>query len=212
MPREDSDAAEEVQKRFIAEGVDLRLGYETVRFEKQAEAYQLICRKDGQEQKIEFDALLLAVGRRANTSGFGLENLGIKINDNGTINVNEHLQTSLPNIYACGDVAGPYQFTHTAAHQAWYAAVNGLFGVLRKFKVDCRVIPWSTFTDPEMARIAEYVQAMKYGIGINKILGTIHIYPTLTESNKYVAGEWKRAHVSATTLTMVEKFHRWRRS
>ncbi|MCP5209548.1 MAG: FAD-dependent oxidoreductase [Hahellaceae bacterium] len=273
LPREDHDVADVVQKRFVAEGVNLKLGYETKRFEKTNDGYELICQKDGAEERLAFDVLLLAVGRKANVSGFGLEKLGIKINDNGTIKVNEYLQTTVPNIYACGDVAGPYQFTHTAAHQAWYAAVNSLFGLFRRFKVDYRVIPWSTFTDPEVARvglneqdaqtqniayektvygiddldraiadgeahgfvkvltvpgkdkilgvtivghhagdlIAEYVQAMKYGIGMNKILGTIHIYPTLTESNKYAAGEWKRAHVSPRTLAWVEKFHLWRR-
>ncbi len=273
LPREDHDVADAVQKRFVAEGVNLKLGYATKRFEKTNDGYELVCQKEGIEERIAFDVLLLAVGRKANVSGFGLEKLGIKINDNGTIKVNEYLQTTVPNIYACGDVAGPYQFTHTAAHQAWYAAVNSLFGLFRRFKVDYRVIPWSTFTDPEVARvglneqdaqtqniayektvygiddldraiadgeahgfvkvltvpgkdkilgvtivghhagdlIAEYVQAMKYGIGMNKILGTIHIYPTLTESNKYAAGEWKRAHVSPRTLAWVEKFHLWRR-
>ncbi|MDJ0834518.1 MAG: FAD-dependent oxidoreductase, partial [Gammaproteobacteria bacterium] len=193
--------------------------------------------------------------------------------DRRTIEVNEFLQTNYPNIFACGDVAGPYQFTHTASHQAWYATVNALFGGVKKFRVDYRVIPWVTFTDPEVARvglneqeakeqgveyevttfgiddldraiadseahglvkvltvpgkdkilgvtiagehagdlIAEYVLAMKQGIGLNKILGTIHIYPTLAEANKYVAGEWKRAHAPQAVLQWVEKFHAWRR-
>jgi pyruvate/2-oxoglutarate dehydrogenase complex dihydrolipoamide dehydrogenase (E3) component len=170
-------------------------------------------------------------------------------------------------------VTGPYQFTHTAAHQSWYAAVNALFGRFKKFRVDYRVIPWSTFTDPEVARvglnekealekkidyevtrygiedldraiadsedhglvkvltrpgsdkilgvtivgphasdiIAEYVLAMKHGLGLNKILGTIHIYPTLAEANKYAAGEWKRAHAPEKLLGWVQKYHDWMR-
>ncbi len=280
LPREDEDAAALVQKKFIDEGVDLKLGYTTLRFERVGDGEQagtrkiLVVEKNGQEEQIEFDVLLLAVGRQANTSGFGLQELGVKINANGTVQVNDYLQTNIPTIYASGDVAGPYQFTHTAAHQAWYASVNSLFGLLKRFKADYRVIPWSTFTDPEVARvglneqeaqaqkipyektvfgiddldraiadsedhgfikvltvpgkdkilgvtivghhagdlIAEYVTAMKYGLGLNKILGTIHIYPTLTESNKYVAGEWKRAHVPHGILNWVAKFHAWRRN
>lgn len=273
LPREDADAAEWVQKKFLAEGVDLRLGYQTVRFEPADEGHRLIALHNGQEMAIEFDVLLLAVGRKANTTGFGLQELGIALNASGTIKVNEYLQTSMPTLYACGDVAGPYQFTHTAAHQAWYASVNSLFGRFKRFKADYRVIPWATFTDPEVARvglneqdakdqhipyektvfgiddldraiadsedhgfikvltvpgkdrilgvtivghhagdlIAEYVTAMKHGLGLNKILGTIHIYPTLTESNKYVAGEWKRAHAPQAVLGWVEKFHAWSR-
>ena len=230
-----------------------------------------MCERDGETVKIGFDELLIAVGRTANVTGFGLEELNIEVDR--TVVVNEFLQTRFPNIYAVGDVAGPYQFTHTSAHQAWYAAVNSLFGVVKKFKADYRVIPWATFTDPEVARvglneidakaanvqyevttygiddldraiadssdygfikvltvpgkdtilgvtivgehagdlIAEYVMAMKHKIGLNKVLGTIHIYPTLAESNKYVAGEWKRAHQPEMILGWVEKFHSWRR-
>ena len=216
---------------------------------------------------------MVAVGRRAHTEGLGLSALGITTRANGTIEVNERLQTRFPNIYACGDVAGPYQFTHTAAHQAWYAAVNALFGRLKSFKVDYRVIPWATFTSPEVARvglneddarqqgipyevtkygiddldraiadgvdqgfvkvltepgkdrilgvtivgesaaelISEYVLAMKHGLGLNKILGTIHIYPTLSEANKYAAGEWKKNHKPERLLRWVERFHTWQR-
>ncbi|MCG8610758.1 MAG: FAD-dependent oxidoreductase [Pseudomonadales bacterium] len=273
MPREDEDASTLVEQQFQKEGVTLKLGYNAKAFTAENGQYTLICEKDGREETIAFDTLLLAVGRKANTQGFGLENLNIATNENGTIRVNDFLQTSLPNVYACGDVASPYQFTHTAAHQAWYASVNSLFGSFKKFKVDYRVIPWTTFTDPEVARvglseaeaqaqniayevtrygiddldraiadseahgfvkvltvpgkdkilgvtivghhagelIAEYVTAMKYNLGLNKILGTIHIYPTLTESNKYAAGEWKRAHVSAKVLQWVEKYHAWKR-
>ena len=125
-----------------------------------------------------------------------------------TLPTNEYLQSILPNIYAAGDVAGPYQFTHVAAHQAWYAAVNALFGRFRMFKADYRVIPWATFIDPE---VAEYVLAMKHGLGLNKILGTIHTYPTMSEANKYVAGAWKRAHQPHRLLAWVARYHAWQR-
>jgi pyruvate/2-oxoglutarate dehydrogenase complex dihydrolipoamide dehydrogenase (E3) component len=225
----------------------------------------------GQEFAVEFDELLVAVGRSARLTGYGLESLGIP--SGRTIDTNAYLQTVFPNIYAAGDVAGPYQFTHTAAHQAWYASVNALFGDFKQFKADYRVIPSATFTDPEVARVglnereakeksiafevtryplddldraiadsaahgfikvltvpgkdtilgvtivgshagdvlAEYVLAMKHKLGLNKILGTIHTYPTMSEANKYVAGEWKRAHQPHTLLAWVEKFHTWRR-
>ncbi|GAA3929831.1 FAD-dependent oxidoreductase [Litoribacillus peritrichatus] len=274
MPREDKDVSEEVQKKFSKEGIDLRLGYTTKEFIKEGDQNLLLCDDaDGKQQRIEFDTLLLAVGRKPNTEGFGLDNLGIGLNPNGTIEVNEYLQTKFPNVYACGDVAGPYQFTHTASHQAWYTAVNGLFGMIKKFKVDYRVIPWATFTDPEVARvglneqeaieqnipydvttygiddldraiaddeahgfikiltvpgkdkilgativghhagdiIVEYVTAMKHNLGLNKILGTIHIYPTLTETNKFVAGNWKKANAPQKVLELLPKFHRWQR-
>lgn len=274
MPREDEDVSAEVQKRFIEEGIDLRLNYQPTEFITDNGQKVLLCTDiDGTEQRIEYDVLLLAVGRKANTEGFGLDKLNIPLTDKGTIEVNEFLQTRFPNIYACGDVAGPYQFTHTASHQAWYTAVNGLFGLFKKFKADYRVIPWATFSDPEVARvgineqeakaqgiaydvsrydiddldraiadgeahgfikvltvpgkdkilgvtivghhagdiIAEYVTAMKHGLGLNKILGTIHIYPTLAETNKFVAGNWKKANAPEKVLQFLEKFHAWRR-
>jgi pyruvate/2-oxoglutarate dehydrogenase complex dihydrolipoamide dehydrogenase (E3) component len=225
----------------------------------------------GTEIAIEFDVLLCAVGRVARLQGYGLEALGIETNR--TIVTNAYLETLYPNIFAAGDVAGPYQFTHTAAHQAWYAAVNALFGQFRKFKVDYRVIPWTTFIDPEVARVglneqearekgiayevtryglddldraiadgaahgfvkvltepgkdrilgvtivgehggdlmAEFVLAMKHGLGLNKILGTVHAYPTWAEANKYAAGEWKRAHAPQRVLAWLETYHSWRR-
>jgi pyruvate/2-oxoglutarate dehydrogenase complex dihydrolipoamide dehydrogenase (E3) component/uncharacterized membrane protein YdjX (TVP38/TMEM64 family) len=274
MPREDEDVSAEVQKRFIEEGIDLRLNHQPTEFITDNGQKVLLCTDiDGTEQRIEYDVLLLAVGRKANTEGFGLDKLNIPLTDKGTIEVNEFLQTRFPNIYACGDVAGPYQFTHTASHQAWYTAVNGLFGLFKKFKADYRVIPWATFSDPEVARvgineqeakaqgiaydvsrydiddldraiadgeahgfikvltvpgkdkilgvtivghhagdiIAEYVTAMKHGLGLNKILGTIHIYPTLAETNKFVAGNWKKANAPEKVLQFLEKFHAWRR-
>lgn len=273
MLREDPEVSNHVQQKFEREGIDVRVGCRAEKVEVRDGEKFLLCRVDDQVQEISFDQILVAVGRAANTSGMGLEELGVRITDRGTVEVNEYLQTNIPNIYACGDVAGPYQFTHTAAHQAWYVAVNSLFGSLKRFKVDYRVIPWATFTDPEVARvglneleaidqgidfevtrydiddldraiadeedhgfikvltapgsdkilgvtivghhagdaIAEYVQAMKHNIGLNKILSTIHIYPTLTESNKYVAGEWKKARAPQNVLAWVERYHTWRR-
>jgi len=273
MGREDPDVADMVQQRFEAEGIRVMVDTKAVAVEVEGEAKHLVCEFDGDTLKIPFDEIIVAVGRKANTSGFGLQELGVSLTDRGTVAVNDFLQTDFPNIYAVGDVAGPYQFTHVAAHQAWYAAVNSLFGMIKKFRADYRVIPWATFTDPEVARvglnetdakdagisyelttygiddldraiadssdygivkvltvpgkdkilgvtivgehagdlIAEYVLAMKHGLGLNKILGTIHIYPTLSESNKYVAGEWKRANQPEKLLSWVEKFHTWRR-
>ncbi|WP_281647770.1 FAD-dependent oxidoreductase [Parendozoicomonas sp. Alg238-R29] len=273
LPREDADVAEVVMEQFRKDGIDLRVGYEAVAFHKEGDKQWLEARHEGELKTIEFDVALLALGRKANTASLGMENLGLETNPNGTVTVNEYLQTKYPNIYACGDVAGPYQFTHAAAHQAWYAAVNALFGRFKKFKVDYSVMPWATFIDPEVARvglnemeakeqgieyevtrfgiddldraladgeakgfikvltvpgkdkilgctivgyhagelITEYITAMKHGLGLNKILGTIHIYPTLSETNKYAAGEWKKAHVPEKAMKFLEKFHAWNR-
>jgi len=196
----------------------------------------LVCEQGAETIRVPFDQIIVAVGRKPNTTGFGLEELGIELTDRGTIKTNDYLQTpKYTNIYAVGDVAGPYQFTHVAAHQAWYAAVNSLFGLFWKFRADYRVIPAiadssdhglvKVLTKPGKDTIlgvtiagehagdliAEYVLAMKHGLGLNKILGTIHIYPTSAEMNKYVAGEWKRAHQPETVLKWLEKFHTWRR-
>ncbi len=274
MNREDPEISELIKLKFIEDGVSVLVNTKAVGVETDDSGEkQLVCERDGEQIRIPFDQLFIAVGRKARTKGFGLEELDISIRDNGTIEVNEYLQTRFPNIYAVGDVAGPYQFTHVAAHQAWYASVNSLFGTFKKFRADYRVIPWATFTDPEIARvglseteakeqnkpyevttygiddldraiadsadhgfvkvltvpgkdkilgvtivganagelIAEYVLAMKHGLGLNKILGTIHIYPTMSEANKYAAGEWKRAHQPETLLKWVEKYHTWRR-
>jgi pyruvate/2-oxoglutarate dehydrogenase complex dihydrolipoamide dehydrogenase (E3) component len=262
-----------VQERFASEGVHLLTGHTAKRFFKRDGRDFVVAESEGGSVEVEFDTLIVAVGRAPRTSGFGLEEVGVRLRDNGSIDVNEYLQTRVPTIYACGDVTGPYQFTHVAAHQAWYTSVNSLFGIVRRFKVDYSVIPWATFTEPEIARvglnesdareqginyevtrygiddldraiadgeahgfvkvltvpgkdrilgvtivgehagdlIAEYVLAMRHGLGLNKILGTIHIYPTLAEANKYAAGEWKRAHAPARLLAWLGKFHRWRR-
>jgi len=273
LPREDPEVSEIVRKKFLEEGVAVLTGHKAKQFLLESGRKVLLCEADGKETRIEFDALLCAVGRVARTKGYGLEELGIGVTRARTIETNEFLQTIYPNIYACGDVAGPYQFTHTASHQAWYASVNALFSGLKKFRADYSVIPWATFTDPEVARvglseteakernipyelsvygiddldraiadesahgmvkvltvpgkdrilgatvvgehagdlIAEYVAAMRHGFGMNKILGTIHIYPTLAEANKYAAGVWKKAHAPQGLLRMVERFHAWRR-
>ena len=271
--REDPEVSGIVARRFRAEGVDVRLDHQAKRITVENGEKVLIAEHQGAEERVPFDQILVAVGRIANTQGYGLEELGIATTKARTIETNEFLQTRYPNIYACGDVAGPFQFTHTAAHQAWYTAVNTLFGALRKYRADYRVIPWATFIDPEVARvglnelearaqaipyevslygiedldraiadgeasgfvkvltvpgkdrilgvtlvgehagdlIAEFVMAMKHGLGLNKLLGTIHIYPTLAEANKYAAGVWKRAHTPKRLLRWLERYHAWRR-
>ncbi len=273
MGREDPEISDAIRKKFETEGIQVMTSH-LVREIAALDGHNiLICEHNGEEIHIRFDAILVAVGRIANTSGFGLEDIGVEIAKNRTIQTDELLRTNFPNIFCAGDVAGPYQFTHTAAHQAWYASVNSLFGAFKTFKTDYRVIPWATFTDPEVARvglnekeaeekkigyevttykiddldraiadsenhgmvkvltepgkdrilgvtimgphasdiIAEFVLAMKHGLGLNKILGTIHIYPTLAEANKYAAGNWKKAHAPEKLLQWVEKYHKWKR-
>lgn len=271
MIREDMEVSELVQRRFGAEGIAVLVDHRAKEFVVDHGEKILIAEHSGMEVRIAFDALLVAVGRIANVTGYGLEELGIAAPR--TIEANAFLQTRYPNIYAAGDVAGPFQFTHAAAHQARYAAVNALFDPFHKFRVDYSVIPSATFVEPEVARvgineseahernipydvtlygmdeldraitdgevegfikvltvpgkdrilgvtivgehagdlIAEYVLAMRHGIGLNKILGTIHIYPTLAEANKYVAGNWKKAHAPQKLLACVARFHSWRR-
>ncbi len=273
LPREDPEFSHMLMAQMQNEGVDLRLSCEPKSFAMRNGEKTLLAEHEGIPIEIPFDELLIAAGRKANSQGFGLEELNIALRSNGTIEVNEYLQTTIPSIYAVGDVTGPFQFTHSASHQAWYAAVNGLFGSLKKFKVDYSVIPWATFTEPEIARvglneqearakdiayevttygiddldraiadetayglvkvltvpgkdkilgvtiageeagdlIAEFVMAMRHGLGLNKILGTIHIYPTMTEANKFVAGNWKKAHVSAKVMKWLQRYHAWRR-
>ena len=271
--REDPEISQMITDKFRKEGIKVLVDHQARGFRQNADSKTIICESNGKVVEIEFDELLVAVGRKPNTEGYGLEELGIPLTKQGTIQTNQYLQTCYPNIYACGDVAGPYQFTHTAAHQAWYASVNALFGKFKKFKADYSVIPWATFTDPEVARvglnelqarengipyevttydindldraiadeeafglvkvltvpgkdkvlgativgdhagdlITEYISAMRHGIGLNKILGTIHIYPTLAEANKFAAGVWKKAHAPVALLKWVERFHRWQR-
>ena len=153
LMREDADVIALMQERFAAEGVRVLTGHQALRVESAAGEKRLVCAEDGDEVVVPFDAMLVAVGRAPNTAGLGLEEVGVALNERREVAVDEYLRTSVPTIYACGDVTGPYQFTHTASHQAWYAAVNPLFGALRRFKVDYSVIPWTTFTDPEVARV-----------------------------------------------------------
>jgi len=278
MLREDPEVSALVAESLRADGVKLLAGHQALRVEHDGpdagDTKRLIVKHGDTELAIEFDTLLCAAGRSPRVEGFGLEALGIPITSRKTIETDACLQTRYPNIYAVGDVAGPYQLTHVAAHQAWYAAVNALFGRFKRFKVDYSVIPWATFTDPEVARVglseteaqeqgircevtrydlkdldraiaddaargfikvltvpgkdrilgvtivgehaadllAEYVLAMKHGLGLNQIFGTIHTYPTMSEANKYAAGEWKRAHAPRKLLAWVERFHAWERS
>jgi pyruvate/2-oxoglutarate dehydrogenase complex dihydrolipoamide dehydrogenase (E3) component/uncharacterized membrane protein YdjX (TVP38/TMEM64 family) len=269
LAREDPEISEMIRRRFAEEGIEVLLGHRAKRFEGKT----LVCESHGREVRVGFDQVLCALGRLPNTAGYGLEELGVPLTKARTVETNAYLQTLYPNIYACGDVAGPYQFTHTASHQAWYAAVNALFGGLRRFRADYSVIPWATFTDPEVARvglneteakaqnipyevavfnfeeldraiaddaaqglvkvltvpgkdrilgatiagehaadlIVEFIAAMKHGIGLNKVLNTIHIYPTLAEGNKYAAGVWKKAHAPQGVLGKLERFHAWMR-
>lgn len=273
MVREDPEVSELVRLSLIHDGVDVLVGHEAIRVETHGDQKVLVVRHDLEEKSIPFDDILVAVGRSPRVTGFGLEELGIDLTPKGTVQTNEYLQALYPNIYAVGDVASPFQLTHTAAHQAWYAAVNALFGQFKRFKVDYSVIPWTTFTDPEVARVglseseataakvpfevtrfelneldraiadgsttgfvkvltvpgkdkilgvtivgehagdllAEFVLAMRHGLGLNKILGTIHTYPTLAEANKYAAGAWKRAHAPKGVLAWLEKLHRFNR-
>ncbi|MGE6246180.1 FAD-dependent oxidoreductase [Psychrobacter proteolyticus] len=271
MGKEDLEVSTFAHQSLTESGVNILTSHQAMRCEMRDGKKYIIVKHNETEIDIEYDELLCAVGRSARLEGYGLEALGIETNR--TIVTNEYLETLYPNIFAAGDIVGPYQFTHVAAHQGWYAAVNGLFGNLKKFKVDYRVIPWVTFIDPEVARvgineqeaidkgidyeitrfefeeldraitdsaakgfikvitpkgkdkilgvtvvsehagdlIAEFVLAMKHGLGLNKILGTIHSYPTWAEGNKYAAGEWKRAHAPETVLSWLEKYHTWRR-
>jgi dihydrolipoamide dehydrogenase len=271
--REDQEVSAAVTEKFRKEGIDVRLEHTAKQFTIENGEKILIAEHQGNEVRIPFDQVLLAIGRVANTTGYGLEDIGVELSPRRTVQVDAFQATNYPNIFACGDVAGPYQFTHIAAHQAWYAAVNALFGDFKKFRTDYSVIPWATFTEPEVARvglneqdakdqniayevstygiddldravadgeahgfvkvltkpgkdkilgvtivgehagdlIAEFVLAMKHGLGLNKVLGTIHIYPTLAEANKYVAGVWKRNHAPERLLQWVARYHAWRR-
>lgn len=270
LAREDEDVSALVLAAQERAGVTVLSGHDALRVEIGSER-QLVVTQQGREQAIGFDALIVAVGRSARLTGYGLEELGIATDS--TVVTDDYLATIYPNIYAAGDVAGPYQFTHVASHQAWYASVNALFGQFRRFKADYRVIPRATFVDPEVARVglneqeateqgvahevttyplheldraiaesattgfvkvltvpgkdsilgvtivgdhaaellAEYVLAMKHGLGLNKILGTIHTYPTMAEANKFAAGEWKKARKPEALLRWVERYHTWRR-
>ena len=273
MPREDEEVSNFVMSRFREEGIEILTAHQAVRVEGNAGERRLILNSPAGEVAVAFDKLLIAIGRVARTEGFGLEKLGIGLSPQKTIAVNEFLETELPHIYVCGDAAGPYQFTHFAAHQAWYASVNALFKGVRRFAVDMRVVPAATYVDPEVARVglneqeakakgiayevtryglddldraiadseahgfvkvltpvgkdtllgvtivgshagellAEWTLAMKHGLGLGKIMGTIHAYPTWAESAKYAAGEYRKARQPLALLAWLQKFHAWRR-
>jgi pyruvate/2-oxoglutarate dehydrogenase complex dihydrolipoamide dehydrogenase (E3) component/uncharacterized membrane protein YdjX (TVP38/TMEM64 family) len=170
MIREDAEVSEMVKKKFEAEGVKVLVNHKAKQVVVENGEKILVVENNGQEKRIAFDEILCAVGRIANTTGYGLEELGIPANR--VVETNEYLETLYPNIFACGDVAGPYQFTHTAAHMAWYAAVNALFGKFKKFKVDYSVVPWATFTDPEVARVGLNEQEAKE----KNIPHDVHVY------------------------------------
>jgi pyruvate/2-oxoglutarate dehydrogenase complex dihydrolipoamide dehydrogenase (E3) component len=273
LSREDKDAAQLVEQALERDGVTVLTQHKVKAFQhSDNEQIALLDGPDG-EKPVSFDAVLVALGRSANTTGFGLEKLDIPVTERGTIQVNEYLQTAYPNIYAVGDVAGPFQLTHASAHQAWYAAVNALFGQFKRFRADYSVMPAATYTSPEVARVginekeakanqqevevtyygiddldraiadgndhgfikvltpkgkdtilgvtivgehagdllAEFTLAMRHGLGLNKILGTVHPYPTMSEAVKYTAGMWKQAHAPEKLLNWVEKYHRWMR-
>ena len=274
LTREDNEISQALHQHFISENIDVRTNTTCKEIVVENGKQFMVCTNEGQTQRIEFDKLLIAVGRTANTKGLGLEDVGVKLDASGNICVDDYLRTTThKNIYASGDVVGPYQFTHMAAHQSWYCTINALFSPFKKFKVDYSVVPWCTFTDPEIARvglnekeakelgisyettrygindldraiiesedqgivkvltkpgkdrvlgvtimgyhagdlITEYVSAMKHGIGLNKILSTIHIYPTMSEANKFAAGVWKKDHAPKQLLKWIQKFHAWRR-
>lgn len=273
MPRDDHDVAAVIDEHFRKLGINILLKSRATAVHNQNATHALIYEQDGKQHQLQFDKIFLAVGRKPNTDGVDWEKLGIELYANKTFKVDKFLRTTQKNIYACGDVIGPYQFTHVASHQAWFCSVNALFSPLKKFPVSYNVIPWCTFTEPEVAQvghteqtakqanldyevtkydvkeldraiaegkaygfvkvltqrgkdkvlgativahnagelITEYVSAMKHGIGLNKILSTIHCYPTMSEANKYAAGEWKRNHAPQWALKLVEKYHRLRR-
>ncbi|WP_439102299.1 FAD-dependent oxidoreductase [Congregibacter sp.] len=273
MPREDDDASSLVHARLEKKGVRILRNCEPQSFACTETGQRAHCQHNDEPLTLEFDRLLLAVGRTPNIEGMGLEELGIRTTDRGTIEVDDYLQTVIPTIYACGDIVGPYQFTHTASHQAWFATVNALLGHLKRFRVDYSVIPWATFTSPEVARVGlsedeakaqdidyevtrygiddldraiadsedegfvkvltepgrdrilgativsahagdlipEFVLAMKHGLGLNKILSTIHIYPTMGEANRFLAGEWKKARKPEKVLAWLERYQTWLR-
>lgn len=273
LPREDPEVAELVHASFRRQRISVHTNFSPLFFGFASGAQECVFDTARGQRRLSFDRVLLAVGRSANVEDLGLDALGIAPSASGTIAVDDYLCTAIPSIYACGDVAGPYQFTHMASHQAWYAAVNALFGRFRRFRVDYSVVPWATFTDPEVARVGlneeeakeqniayevtrydladldraiadgeahgfikvltepgrdrilgativgyhaaellnEFVLAMKHGLGLGKILSTIHIYPTLGEGNKFVAGEWRKARKPQALLRWVERYHAWNR-
>ncbi|MBT2786891.1 MULTISPECIES: bifunctional TVP38/TMEM64 family protein/FAD-dependent oxidoreductase [unclassified Halomonas] len=273
LGREDQDVGEVVENTLASEGVTVMTDAKALEVLNDNAGYQLVVEHHGERKLLPFDYLLVSVGRQANVEGLGLDELGITTTQAGILELNERLQTRLPNIWACGDLAGPYQLTHAAAHQAWHAAVNALFGELKSFAVDYRYMPAVTYVQPEVARVGlnekeakakgieyeitryamaesdraiaedatvgfikvltvpgkdkilgativaenagewlgEFTLAMKHGLGLNKLLGTIHPYPTLGEAAKAIAGVWKNAHKPERVLKLLKRYFNWRR-
>jgi pyruvate/2-oxoglutarate dehydrogenase complex dihydrolipoamide dehydrogenase (E3) component len=269
LPREDRDVSAHLLQVFRDEGVDVRLAHKARKVEGAAGAGTLHADHGGSSVALPFDRILVAVGRRPNSAGLGLEDLGIEIQPSGAVQVDKFLRTGCRNIFACGDLIGPYQFTHMASHQAWFAAVNALFGRFRKFAVNYDVVPWATFTDPEVGRvglseeqardlgravevtryplddldravadgdtqgwvkvltepgrdrilgativgaeagdlIGEFIGAMTHGLGLKKLMSTIHVYPTRSEAAKLAAGAWRRQNAPQRLLAWVGRLH-----
>ncbi len=274
MAVEDVDVSEAITKRFEQDGIEILVNHTAKIFKKKNYKNVLICDHKGKETEIEFEHILIAVGRKANTNNFGIEELKITLRKNGSIEVNEYLQTNYPNIYACGDITGPYQFTHMASYQAQVCAANSLFGHLKKTRVSYAAAVWCTFTYPEIATtglseqsakkekipyeltkyeinhidrartdkedmvfikvltvpgknkilgativgaqasnlIIEFVSAIKNDFGLNEILQTIHVYPSLSLANQEIAGAWKKKHTSKKLLHFLGKYFKWSRA
>lgn len=268
LPREDDAVGAVVAAALAAEGITLRLGAKAEAFTPGAALGSGTLTLAGGET-LPFDRVLVAVGRRPVTEGLGLDALGVARLPNGALAVDETLRASLPTIYGCGDVVGPYQFTHMASDQAYVAAMNALFRPLKAFKWTGAVVPWVTFTAPEVARVglsereaqaqglsvtvtrvgyddndraiaegetagfiqvltppgkdrilgvtivgaragellAPWVLAMTHGLGLKKIMGTIHAYPTYAELNKAVASAWRKAHAPEKALDLLRHWH-----
>jgi len=274
LKKEDPQFSNLIKKRFESEGIKVLTEHSAVEvLTLEDGTHALRCTHNGQSVDVPFSLLLVALGRRARVTGFGLEELGIEINKNQTLEADIFLRTNVPNIYVCGDVTGPYQFTHFGAHQAYYAVVNALFSPFKKTKADYSIVPWCTFTDPEVAHvglneteakkknvpykifeysfseldraitdgddygfmrvlvkpgkdtilgvtiagsrasdlIAEFVLAMKYGLGLSKILSTIHLYPSYPEANKALAGVWKKQTAPRWVFPLLKRYHALRR-
>lgn len=271
LPREDEEVSSALARAFVNEDIQVMHHTQVKEFVVSGERQYAVL--DGSTEEVNFDKVLLALGRAANTEGFGLENLGVGLTDRGTIEVNEHLQTACPTIYACGDVTGPYQFTHMAAFQAWFASINSLFGSFKKFSINYRVVPHATFVDPEIARVGlneseasksnipyevvrydlddldraiadgenagfikiltvpgkdailgvtivgyhaaellpQFTLAMTHRLGLKKIMNTIHVYPTLSESSKFAAAQWRKQNAPVWIYPWLEKLQKFRR-
>ena len=270
LNREDSDVSEFLKQALESDGVKILTDHQAVSIEGSKGQYRIVCCSEkNQEVVIACDELIVAVGRKASIAGLGLEELNIEMTPEGNIAVDQYLRTSLSNIFAIGDVAGPYQFTHTASYMASYAAMNAMFGWFWKSKINYSVVPWCTFSSPEVARvglsedealkqgipydivkfdvsrldraitdgeergfvkiltrprsdkilgvtiisehagdvISEYILAMKEGIGLKKVLGAIHIYPTFGEMNKHAASQWRKNNIPVWLFNWLEKVH-----